>query len=162
MNTQQRFTGKDDIALPHGIDIAPKLEPFQKIEEGFFKQIEAFQIGDIFIGKAQVLQEVEQVIQACEDGKPAVEGLVAVEHIENDLGIVVMQVVSLHHGQLIKVGQHSRRRHQITSLLLRRITPSPRIESRAESTLDSGKFTPLQASMTTEVLNPHLTASRAE
>ena len=65
-----------------------------------------FQISNIFFGKTQVLEIINDLIKTCRNGVTSVTGILTIESIEYDCGLVLGFEIALHHSQLIKVCQH--------------------------------------------------------
>ena len=81
-------------------------EVVQKI---FLEHAGGAQIVHIRLGKMQVVQIFDHLLQAGADGVAVAVGIVAVEGVEDHrlIGILLLKI-PLHHGELIKIGQQSK------------------------------------------------------
>ena len=98
------LVGEDGYPLLNGPDVAVQLKMGQVIEELLVEHSGGAQIVDVFLGKAEVVHRVHELLQAGHDGVTAVIGDVAEKHIkDSDLVLVALVQVARRHGQLVKI-----------------------------------------------------------
>ena len=102
----KRFSGENNRTFRNGIDITRKTEVPEIFQKVFFKDSYASEICDIAFIEMKIPDIFNHLIQSGADGKPVSVRIVPVKHIENDgfIGVFFFKI-SLHHGQLIQVGQ---------------------------------------------------------
>ena len=101
------FTGENRGAFRHGPHVTFEFEVAQVVDKFRPEDFFAFQIGQIFFGKVQVIQVIYHLLYPGHNGKPAAVGHRAVEHIKIDDGIAIPSgQVTVGHGDFVKVGEH--------------------------------------------------------
>ena len=106
-NHHHRLTGEDGRALRDRPDITGKLEVAQILQELLVKQVLSPQVLDIVLIKVEVLDVIDQLLQACGNGKAAAVGHIAEENIEIGNSILVTSLkITVAHGQLIEIAEH--------------------------------------------------------
>ncbi len=99
--------GEDRGALGDGPDVAGKAEISEVGKKFLAEHLPAPEIGDVLLGKVQILNVVHDLFQSCGNGEAAAVGALAEEEIEvgNAVAIAAGEV-ALAHGQLIKIAEH--------------------------------------------------------
>ena len=104
---QDRLVREHDGAFLHGPDVAGELEVCQIIQEALIEAALAAEILDVLLGKFQVIQVVDDLLQTGKNGEAAAVRNAAEEHIEHrHLVLQAVDEVAVGHGELIVVGEH--------------------------------------------------------
>ena len=83
------------------------MEVTQIFQEIFVKQFLSPQILNVLIGKMQIQNIIDQLIQPGSNGETALVGNVTEKHIEIDNAVLITRLhIAVGHGELIKVTQH--------------------------------------------------------
>ena len=77
---------------------------FQKV---LVEELQASQIFDVVLGKGQVLNIIDHLIQASRDGKAVAGGILPVKGVKDNSFIGLILEIALHHSELIEIGQQS-------------------------------------------------------
>ena len=95
------------------------MEIAQIIQKILIKKLQASQIDNIILIKGQILNVINNLVKTSRNGKSVSRGIFPVKGIENNRFIGVILEISMHHGQLIEVGQQSQlhRTHNKLALL---------------------------------------------
>ena len=106
-NDHDRLVGEDRCALRHSPDIALKVEVCKIVQKLLAENSSAAQIVDILLIELQILHIVDELLQACKDGKAAIVRDFPEKHIEYRNGILLAALkIAVRHGQLIEVDEH--------------------------------------------------------
>ena len=84
METKERFTGKDYSAFRYSINISFKAEIFQVIKKGGIKNMQTFQVIDIFFIKTEIFQKLLEMLKPRHDGVAAVKRILSVKTVKHD------------------------------------------------------------------------------
>ena len=104
---QNGLAGEDRGALGHGPDVAGKLKVQQILQKLLAEAALAAEIFHVLLVKGQVLDILHHLGQARGDGKTALVGHRAVEHVEIADPVLQSRLkIAVGHGQLIKITQH--------------------------------------------------------
>jgi len=106
LDTDERLEGEHDGTLRDGIDIKRQRAHVEKVlEELRVKErlavvtVEGCEVIDIGLGEAQCVKPLESGLETRADGIATIERLVAVEHVEDGLGVGTASLpVTLSHG----------------------------------------------------------------
>ena len=103
----QRFMREDRCAFRDGPDVTGEFEILQVVQEGLAEDALAPEIGNILIGKFQVFQVIDDLVDAGQDGvAPPIRDLPE-KHIEiSDLVRHAGFEIAISHGQFVEIGQH--------------------------------------------------------
>ena len=105
LDRDDRLLREDRHALLDRPDVAVQLKVGEVIEEGFAEHSGAAQVGDVRLGKAEVIDRINELLQAGHDRIAAAIRHTAEEHIKDrDLVLVALLKIAVGHGQLIKIG----------------------------------------------------------
>ena len=77
------------------------------MKEVFAENAKTSQIVHIFIGKIQILNVVDHLVQACTYRVAVIAGIGSEKNVKDYLFILPFDVVALHHGQFVQVCQQS-------------------------------------------------------
>ena len=157
---QQRLAGEHRRPLRRRVQRAPKPPPLQEAQELRAKRPQPLQVLQLTGVEAQRRGRVDHVLQARGQRVGAAERRPPEEQLEGDLGVVALQEVALHHGELVQVGGERGDHAGCFGQVMR--TPAARISATARCTLPGGRSTPRQAPVSTSTANPSRAASRAE
>ena len=103
----QGLLGEHRGPLRHGINVAGKPEISQIFQEFLAEQVPPPKIRNVLLGEVQVLDVVDQLLQARGNGKAALVRHPAEEHVKiRDLILEAVLEIPVAHGQLIKVAEH--------------------------------------------------------
>ena len=104
---QDRLPGENRRALGNSPDIARKLEIPEVVQKFFREQILAPEIVDILLVKMQILDIIDQPIQARADGKAALVRYIPEKDVKISNAVLITSFeVTVAHGQLIKIAEH--------------------------------------------------------
>jgi len=112
VHSDEWFVGKHDRSLVHSPNVSAEAETGEIVEEFVLEDAEGGEVYDIFFGEAQSLEGLEQGFQPRENGVPALKGLPPIEHVEDHIGIGLVEVVALHHGEFVEIGEQRGRFHR--------------------------------------------------
>ena len=102
------FLREHGCAFGHGVDITGKAEIAQIVEKFFTKQVLRAEIFDIFLIKVQIFNVVDQLFQTCGNGETAtIRHGTEIKVKIRDAILVPGFEVTVAHGQLVKVTEHS-------------------------------------------------------
>ena len=100
---------EDGHTLFDGPDVAVQLEVFEISQELFVKRVGGAQIFDVLFGKFQMVDGVDELLQARHDGVAATIGHAAEEHVKDgDLVYVPLVEIAGRHSQLVEI-RHGRK-----------------------------------------------------
>ena len=103
----QRLFREHRRPLRDGVDVAGKAEVPQIVQKLLAEQLPPPKIRNILLGKVQVLDVVDQLLQSGGNGEAAAVRHFAEKHVEiGDAILVACLKVAIPHGQLIKVTEH--------------------------------------------------------
>ena len=103
----ERLLRKDGRPLRDGVDIAREAEILQIVQKLLAEEVPAAEIGDVLLGEVQVLDIVDQLLQARRDGEAAAVGHLAEKNIKiGDAVLVAGLEVTIAHRQLVEVAEH--------------------------------------------------------
>ena len=106
-HNDHRLLGEHGRALGHGVNITAEAEVGKIVEKLLAEDAARAEIGDIPLVKVQILDIVDQLVEAGGDGVPA-----AVRHgaeINVEIGYAILESgfqVTIAHGQLIEITEH--------------------------------------------------------
>ena len=104
---QDRLMREDWRALGHRVDIPGEAEGPQVVQKRLVKHAAAPEIGKIRLGKVQVVDIVDHLLQARRDGKAALIRAAAEKDVKIGDGIGhAVDKIAVAHGQLIKIAEH--------------------------------------------------------
>ena len=104
-DAQDRFIGEKHRALGHGVHVAGEAKRGEIIEQVLAESPGALEPGDLRRVKAQILEEIERLLQSGGEEKTAAGRKVTEEKLKHS-GVRRPGVqVRLHHVELVKVGQ---------------------------------------------------------
>ena len=102
METKKRFAGKDYSAFQYSINISFKAEIFQVIKKGGIKNMQTFQVIDIFFIKTEIFYKLLEMLKPCHDGIAAVKRILSVKTVKYDFPFVASFVEKgICHRQLV-------------------------------------------------------------
>ena len=137
------LAGEDDLAFGNGPHVTFKFEIAEIVQKALGETTAALQIGNILLGKAQILQILHHLLHAGHNGVTAVVGDLAEKHIEICDGIChAVFKIAVGHGQLIKVGEHRQVLFHVLCLLPAKPQGFARFAGLSFLFLQKGVFTP--------------------
>ena len=105
LDRDNRLLREDRHALLNGPDVAVQLEAGQIVQKLFIKGLGGAQVGDVLVGKFQMIHRVNELLQTGHDGVAAAVRHAAEEHIKDgDLIDIALVQIACRHGKLIKIG----------------------------------------------------------
>ena len=106
-DSHQRLPGKHRRSLGDGINVAGEAEVLQIGQELLVKELTAPEILDILLGKVEILNIVDKLLQTRGDSKAAAIRHAPEEHVKigNAVLIAVFEI-PIAHGQLVKIAEH--------------------------------------------------------
>ena len=113
-DADNRFAGENDRSLRNSQNFAGKPQGGQAGEKRLVKDIQAAQIGNIVLGKMEILDVFNGLLKAGRHGIGRHVALLAIEDIK--AGAVIFHAepqIAVHHRQLIQVGHHCQVAHLI-------------------------------------------------
>ena len=96
---------KYDGAFRNRVDVAGEPEIAQVLQKILIEELQASQILNVAGLEGQVLDIVDDLVEAGRDGEAAAGGIFPVKDVEDDGFIGLVLKVALHHGQLVEVCQ---------------------------------------------------------
>ena len=84
METKERFAGKDYGAFRYSINISFKAEVFQVIKKGGIKNLQTFQVIDIFFIKTEIFYKLLEMLKPRHDSIAAVKRILSVKTVKYD------------------------------------------------------------------------------
>ena len=104
---EDRLPGEDGGAFGYRPNIAGKLEVLQVLQKALAEAALAPQVADVFLGKVQVLNVVDDLLQTGGDGEAAPIGNIAEENVEiaDLIHISLGLEVAVAHGEFVKITQ---------------------------------------------------------
>ena len=106
-NRHQRLAREHHGALGNRPDISRKAKRAKLLKEALVKAALGTEVGNILLGEVKIFDIVHDLLKTCRNGISAVIGVVPIENVEiNDLVLHSALVISVCHGQLVKVTEH--------------------------------------------------------
>ena len=105
LDRDDRLLREDRHAFLNGPDVAVQLEVGQIVQKLFIKGLGGAQVGDVLVGKFQMIHSINELLQTGHDGVAAAVRHTAEEHIKDgDLIDIALVQIACRHGKLIKIG----------------------------------------------------------
>ena len=106
LHLHDRLVGEHHRPFGHRLDGAVRPEVAQVVDEGPVEDAQPGKVGEILLGEAQVLHQVEEGLQPGRH-REAVVGREIAEHVvETGRDVLAARLqVAAHHGELVEVGQ---------------------------------------------------------
>ncbi len=102
METKKRFAGEDYSTFRYSINVSFKSEVFQIIKKGGIKNLQAFQVGNIFFIKTEFFQKLLEMLKPRYDGVAAVKRILSVKTVKHDFPFMaVLLKKGIRHRQLV-------------------------------------------------------------
>ena len=113
-DADNRFAGENDRSLRNSQNFAGKPQGGQAGEKRLVKDVQTAQIGNVVLGKMEILDVFNGLLKAGRHGIGRHVALLAIEDIK--AGAVIFHAepqIAVHHRQLIQVGHHCQVAHLI-------------------------------------------------
>ena len=105
LDGDDRLLREDGGAFLNRPDVAVQLKIAQIIEEFFIKHLGGAQVGDVLLGKAEVVHSLDKLLQTRHNGVAAAIRHAAEEHIKHRRFVQIPLVqIACGHSQLVEIG----------------------------------------------------------
>ena len=102
-----RLPGENGRSLRHRPDVAGEFEICQVVQEILIKALPPPQVGNVLRVKVQILNILDDLLQAGRDGEPAPVGAAAEEQVKIGYAVgIAVGKIPCTHGQLVKIAEH--------------------------------------------------------
>ena len=77
----------------------------QVLQKIFAEYAETSQIIHIFIGEIKIFDVIDHLFKSCADRISVITRILTEENVKDDLLLLPLGIIALHHGQFIQIGE---------------------------------------------------------
>ena len=104
LNPYEGLSGEGRSAFLKGIEVSREAVGGEIFDEIGAEEIEASEVLNVLFREREALKGIDHLLKTCKNSVAARKGVGSVKNIEDYPGVVLLQEISLHHGQFVKVG----------------------------------------------------------